>query len=72
MGFSMVTERYHYVEWRTWDDEKKIAGEVAAVELYDNAADPMENVNIAGLPGNAGLVGELKAKLGAGWRAARI
>ncbi len=72
MGFSMVTERYHYVEWRTWDDEKKIAGDVAAVELYDNSTDPRENVNIAGLPENAGLVPELAAKLRAGWRAARL
>ncbi len=71
MGYSMVTERYHYVEWRHWDNDLKLAGEVAAVELYDNQADPDENRNIAGLPENAGIVAELAQKLRAGWRAAR-
>ncbi len=72
MGFSMVTERYHYVEWRTWDNDKKLAGETAAVELYDNLTDPQENVNVAGHPENAGLLRELAAKLEAGWPAARM
>jgi iduronate 2-sulfatase len=71
MGYSMVTERYHYVEWRHWDNDRKLAGEVAAVELYDNQADPDENRNIAGFPENAGIVAELAQKLRAGWRAAR-
>ncbi len=71
MGFSMVTPRYHYVEWRYWDNDRKIAGEVAAVELYDNQADSDENRNIAGLPDNAGIVEELSEQLKAGWRVAR-
>lgn len=70
MGFSMVTERFHYVEWRTWDNDNKTAGDLAAVELYDNAADPDENVNIAGRPENAEIVVRLAGQLKAGWRAA--
>jgi iduronate 2-sulfatase len=71
MGFSMVTARHHYVEWRSWDNDKKIAGDLAAVELYDNQADPDENFNIAVRSENAGLVARLADQLRAGWRAAR-
>jgi iduronate 2-sulfatase len=72
MGYSIVTERYHLVEWHTWDDTTKTAGEkVVGRELYDNLADPQENTNLAGLPESAGLVAELTQKLHAGWRAAR-
>jgi iduronate 2-sulfatase len=71
MGFSMVTERYHYVEWRDWDNDVKTAGALAAVELYDNAADPDENANIAVRPENAELLAGLSEQLRAGWRTAR-
>ena len=70
MGYSMVTPRYHYVEWRHWDNDRKKAGELAAVELYDNQADPDENKNMAGLPGSAAVIERLSRKLAAGWRAA--
>ena len=71
MGYSMVTERWHYVEWRAWDNESKTAGDLAAVELYDNAADPDENVNVAVQPENAALLVRLAEQLKSGWRAAR-
>ncbi len=72
MGYSMVTERYHLVEWHTWDDTAKTAGEmVVARELYDNQVDPQENLNLADRPENAELVAELSAQLRAGWQAAR-
>jgi hypothetical protein len=67
----MVTERYHLVEWRTWDNDGKIAGDLVARELYDNRDDPQENVNLADISKYAGLVEELSAKLSAGWRGAR-
>jgi iduronate 2-sulfatase len=70
MGYTMVTQRYHYVEWRYWDNEKKSAGDLAAIELYDNQRDSEENTNIANLPGNASLIAELAKQLKAGWRAA--
>ncbi len=72
MGYSMVTAKYHYVEWYHWDDEKKVAFDQVGVELYDNQMDPDENVNIAGLPEQAERVEELSRKLKAGWKAARL
>jgi len=71
MGYSMVTERYHLVEWHTWDNTRKKAGALVARELYDNRTDPEENLNLADLPEHAKLVRELSGKLQAGWRAAR-
>jgi arylsulfatase A-like enzyme len=70
MGYSMVTSRYHYVEWCHWDDATKTAGDLVAVELYDLLSDPDENTNIAGHPENAGTVRGLAEKLKAGWRVA--
>lgn len=72
MGYSMVTPRYHYVEWYHWDDENKIAFDLVGVELYDNQTDPQENVNIAANPENTELVSKLSKQLKAGWRAAVI
>jgi arylsulfatase A-like enzyme len=70
MGLSMVTSRYHYVEWRTWNDREKTVGELAAVELYDQQADPDENANIANSARGEQLIPSLSAQLGRGWRAA--
>lgn len=70
MGYSMVTERYHYVEWRTWDNDAKRPGELVAQELYDNQADPDENLNIAGFAQNQQLIAQLAEQLRAGWRGA--
>lgn len=72
MGYSIVTSRYHYVEWFRWDDEKKIAYDQIGVELYDNQNDPEENVSIAGYPENQELVRNLSKRLKAGWRAALL
>jgi arylsulfatase A-like enzyme len=71
MGYSMVTERHHLVEWHTWDNTTKTAGDLVARELYDNRADPQENTNLADLPEHAALVRRLSRELRAGWRAAR-
>lgn len=70
MGFSMVTQKYHYVEWRYWNDENKTAGKTAAIELYDIETDSEENVNIAGLNENREILDKLSKQLQAGWRAA--
>jgi hypothetical protein len=72
MGYSMVTTRYHYVEWFHWDDKNKIAGDQVDVELYDNHVDQDENINIAGFPENRELVQNLSQQLKAGWRASLI
>jgi iduronate 2-sulfatase len=72
MGYSMVTSRYHYVEWYFWDNEKKEAKDFAVSELYDNEVDPEENINIAGFLENQELVQNLSRQLKAGWRAALL
>lgn len=71
MGFSMVTDRYHYVEWKSWDHVQGIAGdEVLAVELYDLKSDPDENENVAALAENIPVMKRLSSQLNRGWRAA--
>lgn len=72
MGYSMVTTRYHYVEWYHWDNATKTAGDLAAVELYDNRTDPEENINIADLSENTEIVRKLSRQLKAGWKAALL
>ena len=72
MGYSMVTLGHHYVEWYQWDNEKKVAYDLVGRELYDNQADPDENINIVDNPENRELVVKLSAQLKAGWRAAVI
>lgn len=67
MGYSMVTERYHYVEWRFWDSVAGVSGELAAIELYDQKNDPSENMNIANEDGNERLVKRFANQLKAEW-----
>ncbi len=71
IGYSMTTERYHYIQWHDWDDETEQAGKQVAVELYDHQVDPDENVNIAGQRDHAELVGQMAEQLRAGWAAAK-
>ncbi len=70
MGLSMVTDQYHYVEWRTWNHVTGVAGDLAAVELYDQRSDPQENTNIAGLTEFQPIVERLSNQLHRGWRSA--
>jgi iduronate 2-sulfatase len=63
MGTAMRTERYRYVEWRAK------SGRITARELYDHAADPGENENVADRA-DAALLTDLAARLAAGWRGA--
>lgn len=71
MGLSMVTRKYHYVEWRTWDHLKGVAGELKAIELYDQQADPQENINVSGLKENEKIISELATQLHQGWKSAK-
>ena len=64
MGHSVRTDRYRYTEWS--EPGQRPVG----VELYDHAADPAENVNVAHLQANAEVVAGLSRQLKAGWRAA--
>lgn len=63
-GRAMRTSRYRLVEWATDD------GRFKACELYDQQADPDENVNLARLPANQELIGRLTEQLHAGWKQA--
>lgn len=71
MGLSMVTDRFHYVEWRTWDHIKGVAGELKVTELYDHQSDPDENQNISGDSKNATLISKLAQQLQGGWKEAK-
>jgi iduronate 2-sulfatase len=43
MGYGLTTDRWSYHEWRDFK-----TGDVVARELYDEKADPLETVNLAG------------------------
>ena len=63
MGYALRTNQYRLVEWR---DRK--TGEPKAYELYDHAADPGEDVNLAARPEHKETVERLKKQLAAGWQ----
>ena len=65
MGYSMLTDRYHYVAWVNWTSKQFVAH-----ELYDRAADPAENVNLADRPEHTALLRTLEQQRISGWRAA--
>jgi len=71
MGYSMTTDKFHYVEWYIWDNEKKVKGDYVTCELYDATIDPDENINIAGEIENAEIIKSLSVQLQNGWRKAR-
>jgi arylsulfatase A-like enzyme len=66
MGYSLLTDRYHYVRWVNWQTKTEVAR-----ELYDREHDAAENTNIADRPEHAALVDALEAQRQTGWRAAR-
>ncbi|MEM8484020.1 MAG: sulfatase [Bacteroidota bacterium] len=66
MGYSMRTDRYHYVRWINWQTK-----EFAATELYDLRADPEETTNLAGVPNYQDTLEALANQWAQGWRAAQ-
>ena len=66
MGYSMRTERYRLTVWVGRKDHAQID----AIELYDHETDPQENVNIANVAANAGLVKRLMEQWKRGWQGA--
>ncbi len=66
MGYSMRTDRYHYVRWMNWASK-----EFVATELYDLREDPNETTNLAGVPNYQDTLEALANQWEMGWRAAR-
>lgn len=60
----MRTDRYRFVDWTAQGISMSVP------ELYDHQTDPQETVNVANLPENEKLVGELRNQLSRGWKAA--
>ena len=69
MGYAIRTDRYRYVEWYTWVDDKPV--ELLARELFDHTRDPKENINLAAIKGYESIVEQHALGLKAGWRAAQ-
>ncbi|MCP3692572.1 MAG: sulfatase [Planctomycetaceae bacterium] len=65
MGYAVRTQRYRYVEWRTWTSKKVIAR-----ELYDHDTDPAEMKNLATETNQAETLTRLQNILSGGWQQA--
>jgi arylsulfatase A-like enzyme len=66
MGYTVLTAKYRYTEWREWVGGKADgakAGGLMANELYDHRVHSQENVNLAGKPEFVDEVRELSALL---------
>ncbi len=48
MGYSVRTKDLHYIQWHTWDNKLKVAGDSVTAELYDHRVDPYETRNRVG------------------------
>ena len=65
MGYSLLTESYHYVVWIDWNTKIEVAR-----ELYDRRADPDENTNLTRRAELADVQESLERQRAAGWRGA--
>jgi hypothetical protein len=72
MGYTMKTHAHRYTEWIAYDLPTFTANweKVYARELYVYSTDPLEDLNVAGVPLFQPLVAALSAQLRAGWRQA--
>jgi arylsulfatase A-like enzyme len=71
MGYSMMTENWHYIKWYYWNDGTKNREEWVANELYDMQNDSEENRNIAELPKYSKILSELNFQFNEGWQKAK-
>ncbi len=71
MGYSIKTKKYHYVEWYYWNHKLGERGDFVINELYDNAVDPDENINVVSDSKYAVTINQLSQQLAAGWKAAK-
>ena len=70
MGYSINTDKHHYIAWYDWDHKKGLKGEFRNDELYDRIKDPFEKINITNDAEQAEIKKELARQLAAGWQAA--
>jgi len=70
MGYSLNTQKYHYIEWYKWNHKTGTKGELKNIELYDRENDPFEKVNIAQKQELSEIKKELAIQLSNGWRRA--
>ncbi|MCP4613938.1 MAG: sulfatase [Planctomycetes bacterium] len=65
MGYSIRTEKFHYIEWIDMQKKQPIA-----IELYDHRSDPYELTNLAKKKELQSRVKQLSQLLKNGWKAA--
>jgi len=70
MGYSINTDKYHYIEWYTWDHKTGTKGELKGTELYDSKNDPSETVNLASRIELNEVKQALSKQLAGGWKEA--
>jgi len=68
MGYSMNTDKYHYIEWYKWNHKTGQKGDLTNVEMYDRINDPFEKTNIAKNPQLAEIQHILSSQLAKGWK----
>ena len=71
MGYAMNTEKYHYIEWYTWNHKAGLRGEYKSAELYDRINDPYEKENIAERSDLKSIQSNLSEQLALGWKEAK-
>lgn len=70
MGYSINTDKYHYIEWYKWNHKTGLKGEFKGSELYDRIIDPHERINISENIAMASTKEDLSEMLAGGWRQA--
>lgn len=71
MGYSINTEKYHYIEWYAWDPTTGTKGDFKNAELYDRINDPYEKMNLAQKEAWTETQEGLAQQLDDGWRKAK-
>jgi iduronate 2-sulfatase len=70
MGYSVNTQKYHYIAWHTWDNKSGTKGELVGEELYDTTNDPTERYNVANESEYQAVIKDMALVLTLGWREA--
>jgi iduronate 2-sulfatase len=68
MGYSINTDKYHYIEWFIWDHISGTKKGLVSAELFDRMKDPTEKKNVVNETSNAEIVKDLSRMLKEGWR----